>query len=524
MIPFKEKFLTLVLFIVCSFLSAPLLSAAAYGTWEQQDSSKFAALDAKLEEYCKALEHEPVSVQENECDFLIGSCTEPSVRQYVALSLYNRWRSSRLMGAESVAIHILDSWFFNGKIDFHDEIEKMDARIYADFNRNSLIGCKAPHLDLYDMDGSMVSLFEEGECPQHLRVLFFYDASCSKCKIETILLRSLFENEDYPVEFHAIYCGTDSQAWKNYVDEKFEMEPVSAQVRHLWDPTGDSDFQRLYGVIQTPRLFLVAPDGTILGRGLDARALAFMLHGIFDDRELEYGSDQAMDMMNLALGGTESDLARPSEEQVRYFADKIAETTLPKGDTLSFRQMSGDLLYCLASNPSQGAREGMKYLIDNYIISRDEIWKSSDDSLKVLGLAGMMNDLLSRSVPGSAIADIVVPAQLQTWKRSCMVERNLRSLRGDNNIIIFFTEGCSVCKAEKAAANEMISQGLSSDRTLRKAARRTTVLLVNMDEISQSRPDLSSELFDSFDLSSLPYIVITDRKGTILERYVSLLQ
>lgn len=524
MIPFKEKFLTLVLFIVCSFLSAPLLSAAAYGTWEQQDSSKFAALDAKLEEYCKALEHEPVSVQENECDFLIGSCTEPSVRQYVALLLYNRWRSSRLMGAESVAIHILDSWFFNGKIDFHDEIEKMDARIYADFNRNSLIGCKAPHLDLYDMDGSMVSLFEEGECPQHLRVLFFYDASCSKCKIETILLRSLFENEDYPVEFHAIYCGTDSQAWKNYVDEKFEMEHVSAQVRHLWDPTGDSDFQRLYGVIQTPRLFLVAPDGTILGRGLDARALAFMLHGIFDDRELEYGSDQAMDMMNLALGGTESDLARPSEEQVRYFADKIAETTLPKGDTLSFRQMSGDLLYCLASNPSQGAREGMKYLIDNYIISRDEIWKSSDDSLKVLGLAGMMNDLLSRSVPGSAIADIVVPAQLQTWKRSCMVERNLRRLRGDNNIIIFFTEGCSVCKAEKAAANEMISQGLSSDRTLRKAARRTTVLLVNMDEISQSRPDLSSELFDSFDLSSLPYIVITDRKGTILERYVSLLQ
>ncbi|MGN1220077.1 MAG: peroxiredoxin family protein [Candidatus Cryptobacteroides sp.] len=524
MIPFKEKFLTLVLFIACSFLSAPLLSAATDGNMAQQDSSRFAALEAKLEEYCKALEHEPVAVQINECDFLIQSCTEPSVRQYVALSLYNHWRSSRLMGAESVAIHILDSWFFNGKVDFNDEIEKMDARIYADFNRNTLIGCKAPHVDLYDMDGSMVSLFEEGECPGHLRVLFFYDASCSKCKIETILLRSLFENEDYPVEFYAIYCGTDIQAWNTYVDEKFEMEPVSAQVRHLWDPTGDSDFQRLYGVIQTPRLFLVAPDGTILGRGLDAKVLAFMLHGIFDDRELEYGSDQTMDMMNLALGGTESDLARPSEEQVRYFADKIAETTLPKGDTLSFRQMSGDLLYCLASNHSQGAREGMKYLIDNYIISRNEIWKSSDDSLKVLGLAGMMNDLLSRSVPGSTIADIAVPAQLQTWKHSVRVERSLRRLRGDNNIIIFYTDGCSVCKAEKAAAKEMISQGLSSDRTLRKAARRTTVLLVNMDEISQSRPDLSSELFDSFDLSSLPYIVITDRKGTVKERYVSLLQ
>ena len=524
MTTFKEKFLTLVLFVACSFLCAPLLHAAADGVREQQDSSKFAALESKLGEYCRAMEQEPVSVQEKECDFLIGSCTETSVRQYVALSLYNRYRSSRLMGAESVAIHILDSWFFNGKIDFHDEIEKMDARIYADFNRNSLIGCKAPHVDLYDMDGSVVSLFEEGECPKHLRVLFFYDASCSKCKIETILLRSLFENEDYPVEFYAIYCGTDSQEWKNYVNDKFEMVSVSAQVRHLWDPDGDSDFQRLYGVIQTPRLFLVAPDGTILGRGLDARALAFMLHGIFDDRELEYGSDQAMDIMNLTLGGTDSVQARPSEDQVRYFADKIAESTLPKGDTLSFRQMSGDLLYCLASNHSQGAREGMKYLIDKYIISRNEIWKSSDDSLKVLGMAGMMNDLLSRAVPGSHVADLVVPAQLQTWKRSCRVERNLRRLRGDINIIIFYTEGCSVCKAEKAAANEMISQGLSSDRALRKATRRTTVLLVNMDEISQSRPDLSSELFDSFDLSSLPYIIITDREGTILERYATLLQ
>ena len=48
-----------------------------------------------------------------------------------------------------------------------------------------------------------------------------------------------------------------------------------------------------------------------------------------------------------------------------------------------------------------------------------------------------------------------------------------------------------------------------------------TVLMVNVDQIMASDPELAEKLFDSFDLSSLPYIVMTDRKGIIQRRYLS---
>jgi hypothetical protein len=46
--------------------------------------------------------------------------------------------------------------------------------------------------------------------------------------------------------------------------------------------------------------------------------------------------------------------------------------------------------------------------------------------------------------------------------------------------------------------------------------------MVNVDEVLHTDPSLASSLFDSFDLSALPYLVETDRKGTILRRYLSL--
>ncbi|MGM9734966.1 MAG: hypothetical protein ACI3ZL_00990 [Candidatus Cryptobacteroides sp.] len=482
-----------------------------------RDSLKFEALGRKIDEYCLALSGEPIAVQESECDFLIESTTDSLVRQYVATQLYGRYATSRLMGAESVAIHILDKWFIPGKVRFEDEIEFLNARIFADFNRSSLIGMKASPITLRDRTGEQVGLFGPDVRPG-FQVLFFYDTECSKCKVETILLRSMLESEDFPVRFHAVYTGTDREQWESYIDRKFHMEPVSATVQHLWDPDGDSDFQHLFGVLQTPRLFLIAPDNTIIGRSLDAKSLSFMLQGIFTQKELDYGSDEAFSLFDMIL----AENGRPSQDDVAGLADHIASSTLPKGDTVMFRQMSGDLLYYLASKPEEGCREGMKYLIDNNIVSKPEVWKTPDDSLKIIGLAQMMRDLLSKADVGARVADIKVPAQLLRWNGNTSGRWRLPRLGADRNIIIFHTDGCPVCAAQKAAAESILAQARSADKVLRKEARSTRVLLVDMDEIISSYGALASQLMDSFDLSTLPFILITDRHGVIMRRYVSL--
>jgi thiol-disulfide isomerase/thioredoxin len=98
-----------------------------------------------------------------------------------------------------------------------------------------------------------------------------------------------------------------------------------------------------------------------------------------------------------------------------------------------------------------------------------------------------------------------------TWKGEKPSRRSLKKLRSDRNVIIFYTEGCNICDAEKKAA-----------RDLAGADKDVTVLMVNVDDIMRTDPSLASRLFDTFDLSSLPYIIETNRKGLIQRRYTSL--
>ena len=496
-----KKVISILVLTLCVFVQAVA---------QQLDPAVRAALDVRLDEYARAMEKETVDVKKGECDFLIDSSSDSLVRQHVALRLYGHYIESPLMGDEAVAIHIYDSWFAPGKVRMHDDVDLMNARIYADFNRSSLIGRKAPQLVLRTRQGDADTLSFDSS--GRFGVLFFYDTSCSRCRVESILLRNLFSTADFPVDFYAIYSGDDPVSWDGFVEERLTADYGSTVVSHLWDPELDSDMQRRYALLQTPRLFLVAPDGTIKGRGLDAESLTRMLYQIFEEPVLEYGSDASLDFYDRLLATASGNELTISE--IQDVADHIAEASLAKGDTVMFRQMTGDLLYYLAPKTGNTYKEASAHVARKHILNRPDIWKTPDDSMKVVGFALMIDDLLSRSEPGSAIPDLTLPGELLNYAESRKGEWNLRKLRKDRNVIIFHTEGCHVCEAEIAAA-----RGLLSDR---KTARRVNVLLVNVDEIISSSSEKASALFDSFDLSTLPFIIETDRKGTVLRRYISL--
>lgn len=484
-----------------------MMAGAGMGCAQQLDSAVKLALDRKLAEYFAAIEREGQDVQAGECDFLIDSCTDSLMRQHVALTAYEHYRDSKVMGSEAVAVHLFDKWFNPGKVRMRSETEMLAARIFAEFNRQSLIGQKAPELVLYDMEGSPVTLFD-GSNQGRYSVLYFYDSSCATCKVQSILLRNLFQEEYFPVDFIAVYAADDKDSWKRYVDEQLSFNTSNMVIRHLWDPEISSDFQRKYGVIQTPRMFLIAPDGTILGRGLDAQALSQMLHAIFDDVELEYGSDESITLYDRIFSG-----AAPSRDDVIAIADHIQGSTLEKGDTLMYRQMIGDYLYYLALQKGEGFKEGLYDVVSGKILSETDIWKTEDDTLKVIGMAQMYEDLLSKNRVNTEVADIKLPGVLISKGKEKYGKYNLRKLRGNGNYIMFVTEGCHVCAAEKEAV-----------RVLAASDRKVKVFMVNVDDVLSSDPSLASRMFDSFDLSSLPFIVQTDRKGVVTRRYITFLE
>lgn len=496
-------------------LSALFLSVAVSA--QSLDSLKMRALGLRLSEYYDALKHESIDVQKNECDFLIESSSDSLIRQFIALDILRHYLASDVMGAENVAVHVFDKWFADHKIRMKSEEDFMAAKVFAEFNRRSLIGEKAPALDLEAQNGEVVSLYGPEDPLGRFRILFFYDADCPKCKVETIFLNNLFDGTGYPVEIYAVYTGDDRKAWDRYVSERIRID--SLKVTHLWDPALDSDFQRKYGVVQTPRLFLVGPDGVILGRGLDVKALEKLLEGIFAERKLEYGGPESVALFDGIFSSSDG---VPSVGQVKGIADYIHDRTLVAGDTLMFRQMAGDYLYYLASHTGEGYKEGLRYHISKNIRNDSKIWKSADDSLKVLGFADIMSDLLSRAVPGTLVPAIKVTGRLYTWRSDRETTKNLRKLKGKTNIIIFYTDGCEVCAAQKKAALEIlaVAKDESMPESERMSARRTEVFMVNMDTLMASAPSLASRLMDSFDLSSLPFVLITDSDGTVVRRYV----
>lgn len=550
----------------------------------QVDSTRLAELDKRLDKYFQILEPENVDVKSRECDLLIDSAKDSLLRQHIALKAYEHYLNSTLMGDEGVAVHLTDTWFTSGLVSMGGEEVLLNARIFADFNRQSLLGEPAPSFVMESFEGDSVAF---GGSSDRYRLLLFYDTDCAKCKLEMMRLRPLLDSRDWPVDFYAVYTGGDKESWRQWLSDRMNINAPRMRLFNLWDPEVASDYQMKYGVLQTPRMFLVDRDGTIIGRGLDSAALESLLDVVLPGFvDYEYGSSASAALMDkLFASYDESDRSlslskrhhrqpgwfdkthqppkRPGITRILSMAKALEDRTLSKADTLSFKHLEGDLLYWLTSRRDELSKEGALPFINEYILSRPGIWNTQDDTLKVVGLARMMKDLLSRTPVGSKLpkAKDLIPksssAESQSnttvWpdriqeqdevnNRNQASDRSLEQvdvsdkahgehtliqprndasalflrdwtrkwnrLRRKGGYIVFHTEGCPVCKAELSAADSL---GL---RTLD----------VNVDEIMVTNPALAKSLLDTFDLSSMPLILQVGRHGIILRRYLSFIQ
>lgn len=254
------------LIFVFAILSCQLASA-------QVDSTKtYAGLDSLLTQFYSALVHEDTQVKNDEMDKLILTCQDSLTRQHVAIQVFDHYMHSRIMGEESVAIHIYDQWFASGLIKMQGEFSQMEAEMFTTFNRNSLIGMTAPRVSLYTPSGARKTIPKDGK----VSVLFFYDTSCSKCMLESQVLPTVLKDLDLALNFYAVYVGTEKRDW-NAFRRNFKINNPKIKLQHFWDPEMDSDYQLLYGVTGTPRLFVILEDGEIIGRRLEVANLQEIL-------------------------------------------------------------------------------------------------------------------------------------------------------------------------------------------------------------------------------------------------------
>lgn len=251
------------------------LGAFAQDNSGQDSAARYAGLDSLLTEFYDALVPEELDVKNAEMDRLIGTCQDSLTRQHVALQIFDHYMHARIMGEEAVAIHVYDEWIASGKVKTRSEFEQMEADIFVTFNRNSLLGMKAAEVTLKKPCGAEMTIPAEGR----KAVLFFYDTSCAKCRLESQLLPSVLEKVEFPMNFYAVYTGADRGDWRGF-RSKFRVRNRNVKVCHLWDPEMDSDYQLMYGVTGTPKMYFVLEDGEIIGRRLEVVNLQEIIHYI----------------------------------------------------------------------------------------------------------------------------------------------------------------------------------------------------------------------------------------------------
>ena len=398
----------------------------------------------------------------------------------------------------------------------HNEIELLNARIYAEFNRQTLLGKTAPSLTLYDQERSP-HVFPATSKDKYT-VLYFYSADCPKCKIETRLLCKMLGEENPPIRLYAVYTDDNYEKWQRYVAEDFKMEADKVELVHLWDPEYESDFKQAYGILQTPKMFFLDKENVIAGRSLDTFALKTMMRGIEELHPYIYGEEEADQSFDRLFSNFQPEL---TVGDVRFFL-AYTEKMFPKDDP-QFKHTAGDLMFYLCRNRYRGSAylEGAEYIVDSLVHARPHLWTTETDSLQVLSFAEHVKSLASILPIGKPVPEMRFKGDLMTVSED---GGDLRTRRWPLQkmkrpvYVVMYTDDCSNCREVLSVIRDF----MAGARPGEEGVDKMNFLLVNVGKIEQKHPRRFQKIIENFDLSFMPFIFQLDEKGVVVDKYIYL--
>lgn len=190
---------------------------------------------------------------------------DPVAFRYWLVTLLDFYQASKTMGHDAVLVHILESYYLAGRVDWIDADGLKKMREEVAFLKPNLIGQPAPPLNLLDTLMSPVNVLD---LPDDYIVLFFYDPDCGHCQKKTPVLRdAYYDLKDLGAEVVAVCVPTDTERWKEYINEK-ELDFIN-----LADPFKRSNFRANYDIRSFPRVFVLDKNRKIIAKRLGVEQL-----------------------------------------------------------------------------------------------------------------------------------------------------------------------------------------------------------------------------------------------------------
>lgn len=455
-------------------------------------------------EYLENVEMNSCNVAIAKVDSLIAMSAE-NLRSLVAEEAFDLFYNSKIMGHEGVACHIAENYFLNGEIKLEDRDKLFLIKSFVMFNASSLVGKRAAELSLEDTSGRIVSLQETihgGE----FTILYFYTDDCANCIAQTPGIMDVIDNYDRGVlSFYSVYTGTDSSRWKSYVGKHFFSYNPFVNWANVWDPDAGSSYHLLYGVVSTPKLFLIDRHGVIVGRNLDAGSLRQLLDNFSAER------DELHRLFDRCFAGGQTD---------RLFVERTIDTVCGRifsnGDL--YKRVADELYLYLASADSYAMQQGSVYLAEKYIIAQASLWNDEHYIMQLKEAVRAFN--MNR--PGERAANLHLVneggASVSLW-----------DIGGKYKLLYFFKPDCAVCNETTALLKDLekryadaLDCRIIAVNTARDRDRWIKYIIENdLDWINLWDDTKSSVIFENYFLKEVPQIYLLDADNVVLAKNVT---
>lgn len=174
-----------------------------------------------------------------------------------------------LMDGEAVYVHMVGNYFTYDRAFWSDSLQIYAIRKKASEMQLSLTGQKAQDVTARDLSGTMRSLYD---IKSPYLIVYLYNPTCDHCIEETPKLVQFHRQwKARGLEVYAIALDTDDAAWRDFVNRN-GMQGWT----NVFDPTNKSIYGKYY-VDNTPEIYLLDPDRTIIAKNLKTSQVAQMI-------------------------------------------------------------------------------------------------------------------------------------------------------------------------------------------------------------------------------------------------------
>ncbi len=517
---------------IAAMLAGVLLACSTVNATAQEQQDTVIGAEWTYEDVAmvlKMFDGEQVYNVIGKVDHFINLGKSDAERASTAYHAYKFYRASRIMGYDEIAIYLADNYFLNNRYPLQDAGERLEMKLFAECNRLSLIGLQAPMIILQDPAGNDVVIpSQEGQ--QDYTVLYFYDDDCATCRRTTPALMQYLANSDPNINFtvYLIYTQDSRERWMDYIQSTIHQffVPENVTIVHLWDQEYITAFVQLYGVISTPKLFLLDRHNVIKGRELTPNALSKVVE--MEESQLT-PMEEIFAQIFEPMAAT-ADTAAICKEVDGFFEDS-------KDNPPFFHELFYTLYQYLKSTGDYTLQQGAVYLAEKYIVGMPKMWETVEFTSY-----GQTHGSIIRA-RYSSVKEFIDETSLavKMFKRNMLDQKstdlklynvknkatNIHSIEAEYTVLYFYSMDCGICEAVGSQLQklydiyhdsgvEFVAIYTGTDSGWKDYIAEKDYKWINLWDKKRR-----SKMFDKYDLLDVPAIYLLDKDKITLAKDIN---